>query len=240
MHISRAIGQVLAVGLVSGAALLAADKPEQKIFLGPQQAGVDYQLQGEYSGDITTPDGMTKIGVQVIALGEGKFRAAGYPGGLPGDGWSGENRVQVESKLENGEVRFGTKGIFGILRKDGTITLENEDGQALGQVKKVHRKSDTLGEKPPKGAVVLFDGTSADKFQGGKMTKDGLLEQGASSKQKFQGFKLHLEFMLSFMPEPADKAAATAASICKADMKCRFWIPSAWKARTTSAAGFTP
>ena len=201
MRISRAIGQVLALGLLSAAAVFAADKPEKKVFLDPKQAGVDFMLQGEYSGDITTTDGMSKIGVQVIALGDGKFRAVGYPGGLPGDDWSGENKVQVESQLENGEVRFGAKGIFGVLRKDGTITVENEDGQALGKLKKVHRKSDTLGQKPPKGAVVLFDGASADKFQGGKMTKDGLLEQGATSKQKFQGFKLHLEFMLSFMPD---------------------------------------
>ena len=201
MRIRRVMGQLLALGLLSGVSACAADKPEKKVFLEPSEAGVDFKLQGEYSGDIRTEDGTEKVGVQVIALGDGKFRAVGYPGGLPGDGWSGEKKVQVESQLADGEVRFGSKGLLGILKKDGTLTIQTEGDKVLGELKKVHRKSETLGEKPPKGAVVLFDGTSADKFQGGKMTKDGLLEQGATSKQKFQGFKLHLEFLLSFMPD---------------------------------------
>jgi hypothetical protein len=54
--------------------------------------------------------------------------------------------------------------------------------------------------KPPAGAVVLFDGTSAENFKHGKMTDEGLLIQGATSKQNFQDFELHLEFMLSYMP----------------------------------------
>ncbi len=200
MRIPRALGQLLALGVLSGMAAFAADKPEKKVFLEPAEAGVDFKLQGEYSGDIGTDNGGEKVGVQVVALGGGKFRAVGYPGGLPGDGWSGEKKVEVESQLENGEVRFGAKDHAGVLKKDGTLTIE-AGGQVLGTLKKVHRKSETLGQKPPRGAVVLFDGSSADKFQGGKMTKDGLLEQGATSKEKFQGFKLHLEFMLSFMPQ---------------------------------------
>ena len=32
------------------------------------------------------------------------------------------------------------------------------------------------------------------------MTKDGLLMQGITSHQKFQSYKLHLEFMISYMP----------------------------------------
>ena len=40
----------------------------------------DFQVQGEYAGGDT--------GAQVIALGDHEFEATGYPGGLPGDGWS--------------------------------------------------------------------------------------------------------------------------------------------------------
>jgi hypothetical protein len=65
---------------------------------------------------------------------------------------------------------------------------------------KVNRKSETMGAKPPAGAVVLFDGTSADAFTGGRMTEDGLLEQGCTSKQTFGSHKLHIEFRLPYKP----------------------------------------
>ena len=36
--------------------------------------------------------------VQVVALGDGIFRAIEYFGGLPGAGWDGGHRVQAESE----------------------------------------------------------------------------------------------------------------------------------------------
>ena len=44
------------------------------------------------------------------------------------------------------------------------------------------------------GAVVLFDGTTADHFKGGRLTPDGLLMQGVTSKQLFSSCRVHLEF----------------------------------------------
>ena len=60
--------------------------------------------------------------------------------------------------------------------------------------------------RPPDGAVVLFDGSTASNFENGKMTEDGLLLPGCTSKEKFGSGKLHLEFRLPFMPDARDQA----------------------------------
>jgi len=67
-------------------------------------------------------------------------------------------------------------------------------------MEKTQRKSPTLGAKAPEGAVVLFDGTSADAWQGGHMDDRHLLAAGCKSKQSFTNFTTHVEFLLPFKP----------------------------------------
>jgi hypothetical protein len=160
----------------------------------------DFKVQGEYLGTISTPDGNSQVGVQVVALGHGKFEAVGYIGGLPGEGWEKSPRLSTKGELKDGVVEFKGQEHTGTL-KDGVLTITIIGGIKLGELKKVERKSPTLGAKPPEGAIVLFDGASPDKFEGGRITEDGLLVQGATSKQKFQSGTLHIEFRLPFMPE---------------------------------------
>jgi len=60
--------------------------------------------------------------------------------------------------------------------------------------------SKTLGVKPPKDAVVLFDGTDTSKWSHNKWkVENGFMEVtkksgGLQTKQKFSSIKLHLEF----------------------------------------------
>ena len=137
----------------------------------------------------------------MIALGDGKFRAVAYPGGLPGDGWKKELlKYQAEAQRDDDAIRFSLLGQgSGELTSSG-ISIKNGEGDVIGEIPKVHRKSPTLGRKPPKGAVVLFDGSTAEHFKGGRMSEDKLLMEGATSKMLFRDFKLHLEFRLPFKP----------------------------------------
>lgn len=183
-------------------ASFTADEDPKKPALNEKSAGPDFAVQGEYTGTIQEEDEKAKLGVQVIALGDGKFQAVGFIGGLPGDGWNGEERIRVEGKSRDGSLLFDhpDEGEGSGELKDGKLIIRDSDGNKLGELKKVVRKSPTLGRKPPEGAVVLFDGSTADKFAGGKLSDDGYLMQGCTSKDKFGSFTLHIEFMLSFMP----------------------------------------
>ncbi len=189
---------VPAVFLVLLATCVAADPT--KVFTDPAQTGPDFAVQGEYVGDVKIDGGPARFGVQIIALGDGKFRGATYPGGLPGDGWDRRDPIATEGERKGDFVTFVAPGSDLVSTvKDGQIVVRSGDN-TIATFKKVERKSSTLGAKPPAGAAVLFDGTTPDKFLGGRMTKDGLLMEGATSKQKFQSFTIHLEFRLPFQP----------------------------------------
>lgn len=171
-------------------------------YTDPAKTDDDFAFQGEYVGEFKGESDTHKVGVQVIALGKGKFRAVGYTGGLPGDGWdtSTEKHI-VDGEVKNGELVFQkadepSKGVV----KNGVLSIMVGD-KKVGELKKTERKSPTLGAKPPEGAIVLFDGTNADAFEGGKITEDKLLQQGCTSKQKFGSHKLHLEFRTPYQPE---------------------------------------
>jgi hypothetical protein len=188
---------VCVVLLSAGIASAAEGK---KAYLDPKEAGTDFALQGEYSGDVTTENGKQKVGVQVIARGEGKFGAVGYHGGLPGDGWDGTERITGEGELKDGEVKFGGENVTAIL-KDDKITVRDPNNNVIGELAKVMRKSPTLEAKPPQGAIVLFDGTNTDQWQEGKIEEDHLLGVPARTKDSFGDFSLHLEFRTPFMPD---------------------------------------
>ena len=159
----------------------------------------DFAVQGEYEGELGDQDGKQKWGLQVIALGDGKFHVVASAGGLPGDGWDRSEKREVDGSTIDGTTTFkGETGSAAI--KDGVAKITTPDGKPLGEMKKVERKSPTMGKKPPEGAVVLFDGKNGDAFTDPKKFVDGLMSQGITSQQKFQDFSLHMEFLLSYMP----------------------------------------
>jgi 3-keto-disaccharide hydrolase len=187
--------------LLAGLAQAADDK--NPAYTDPKQAGPDFEFQGEYVGG----SDKEKWGGQIIALGDGKFESVGYKGGLPGEGWKrGDEMTKGAGELKDGVVNLkGDEWTATI--KDGVITVKNADGKEIGTLKKVERKSPTLGAKPPAGATVLFDGTTPDHFENGKIFEGNLLAaSSAISKAKFQDHTLHLEFRTPFMPKSRGQA----------------------------------
>ena len=86
-------------------ALVGQEK--DKVYTDPAKVDEDYAIQGEYSGEVMTADGDLKVGAQVIALGDGKFRMVGYHGGLPGDGWNGTERRESEGERKGEPLGAG-------------------------------------------------------------------------------------------------------------------------------------
>ncbi len=159
-------------------------------FTDPDAAGPDFVVQGEYEGK--------ESGAQVIALGGGKFHVVGWENGLPGAVKGATKRVELDGERVENRIVFRGNGWDGTI-EDGKLTGTSDEG-AKFELKRIERTSPTLGAKPPAGAIVLFDGTSADSWEGGKVDARGLLQCGTKSKQSFGDCTLHVEFRTPFMP----------------------------------------
>ena len=122
-----------------------------------------------------------------------------YQGGLPGAGWDKAHKQEVDGKREGDKIIFTNTNNYRAELASGKISIKSDAGGPW-TMEKIERKSPTLGAKPPAGAIVLFDGTSADAWKNGKMDERGLLQAGTISKQAFTDFVMHLEFLLPFKP----------------------------------------
>jgi hypothetical protein len=168
----------------------------------PALADADFALQGEYVGWVDSRfDGSGVVGLQVVALGGGKFDAVAYRGGLPGAGWDGASKRRLSGQfMGDSIVLLGPESNF-LVTPEVAISLD-----ATGRLTKVHRQSPTMGLAPPHDAVVLFDGSSTEAFTNGKLTPDGYLAAGALTKMPVDAFRLHLEFRTPYMPQSRGQA----------------------------------
>ena len=104
---------LLFASVVSAVLLPAEAQPQKKAdakakapieaFIDADKAGPDYQIQGEYTGDVP---GNGPFGMQVVAEGDGKFMLRALKGGLPGDGWDGSTQHRFTGKRTDGKVTF--------------------------------------------------------------------------------------------------------------------------------------
>ncbi|MBT4011489.1 MAG: DUF1080 domain-containing protein, partial [Planctomycetaceae bacterium] len=207
---------------------IALEAQDKKEWISPEAAAkvVDFQLQGEYLGTFKDESG-TEIsgGLQLIALGGGKFRGVSYLGGLPGAGWQrGDKSESKDGNLnEQGQIVFKIEdGEVTATLKDGKLTI-TADGESI-EMKKVARKSPTMGKAAPKGAVVLFDGTkeaAKNNFQRGQIVMENLLRHDVESNAKFGDHQLHLEFRLPFMPYARGQGRGNSGMYVQGRYECQ-------------------
>lgn len=179
---------------------------------------------GNYEGSWSAPDGKFKLSGQIRALGSqafdgfllfqhdqdhvvavllkssglndsGAIKLSGEPS-VPAKGGELQPRIVIEARLRN-------------RRMEGSFT--GDLGQGTFSAEQVTRQPDTLGAKPPSGAMVIFDGRDTSKFENfnWKLVEGGAMQVGGNNivaKEKFQDFQLHVEFMTPFMPKARGQA----------------------------------
>ena len=134
-------------------------------------------FMGDWRGSWNLDDGTDEgdLAVQVIALGKGTYKA----------NFNGEfdyfwpPLFELGGRLEDSAVQFNGKPEIGNMTLD--VQSKIEGGKFSGKFKgigddgvertgkfsmeKVFRLSPTLGQKPPEGAIVLFDGKNFNEWQ---------------------------------------------------------------------------
>lgn len=165
----------------------------------PAHADADFLVQGEYMGPMYSGPCVGKAGLQVVALGGGKFDAVLYPGGLPGNGWNRQEKVKLSGERQDlGALLTAEKFSVALVGLDATF--HNDAGAIIGRLRKVRRVSPTLNLRPGAGTQVLFDGSSAEHFAGGKITPEGHLMAGPLTAEPVGDFRLHIEFRTPYKP----------------------------------------
>ena len=228
----------LGVGLIACWACADA-KPEKEAFTDAQSAGPDFAMQGEYVGDV----GKTKYGAQVIARGEGKFEVFFLKGGLPGDGWDGQTRIHADAATADGKTTLEGNGWTGAFDGSKSVKGKSKEGEEFTLIHTL-RESSTLGMKPPKDALVLFDGKNEDHwvYRGSDpknpkpaawlLRDDGAMQvKGGDivSKEAFGSCSFHLELCLAFMPRAKEQARSNSG----------VYVQDRWEIQVLDSFGLT-
>jgi hypothetical protein len=211
----------IGVPLVGGPATAAPTG--NPAFTDPAQADADFRIQGEYVGEVQIDGRAVPVGAQVIALGDGKFEFVAYAGGLPGAGWNASDKIRGAGAREGdgdaAAVKLEAVDESGITRRgrieNGTLRAVTDSGGETGRLARVERASPTLGQKPPTGAVTIFaGGADADtsRLVDGRVSPDGLLMEGVTTKDAFGDARWHIEFRLPYQPKDRGQARGNSGA----------------------------
>lgn len=217
----RKVQYFICLSLVTASSLFAQEAnrdPRNLTATSLDMVDEDFAYQGEYTGSVSGQP----TGLQVLALGGGQFEALEFAGGLPGAGWNGQGRWRMSGERSGTELVFSREAALASpetteqtpsnlkstlsYQVDGeNVSVTSAEGKRLGTLKKVQRRSPTLGLAPPWEATKLFDGDDLWQFQAGVITEEGWLESKSKLrdvflKHPYQDFILHIEFRLPYKP----------------------------------------
>ncbi len=170
-----------------------------------EETSIEYRAQGEYEGRVRDFSGYTgRLGMQVIALGDEKYDAVVFRGGLPANGWNQSTPWRFSGGKTGNEVVLNQRGGSGslIFADDGNgfWYLKDASNRLVAGLINVTRQSPTLGARPPAGATVLFDGETISGLSQAKRKDNGTLNVGFITEQPVGDFDLHVEFRTPFEP----------------------------------------
>ena len=180
----------------------AEDDKDGPTFTSREQADADFPFQGEYRGWQRARPSLRSsesIAIQVVALGNDRFDAVKYYGGLPGAGWNAPDKFRLTGVRSSDRVALSGSQYNGEII-GSTLRLFDQDGRLAAQLHRVERLSPTMGAEPPLGAIVLFGGSDVSHWKGAKLTPEGLLQAGTETVDSYNDFRLHGEFMLPYKP----------------------------------------
>jgi len=196
----------------------------QAVYTDPARADADFPLQGEYVGEVPIDGQPMRVGLQVIARGNGMFDVVAYPGGLPGDGWQAPMREWLEGERigAGADAMVRVEGVDstgttrrGVIR-NGRVEVLAADDSVIGTLDRVERTSPTLGAKPPEGAVILVDGPGPvdEKMTlvNPRLTEDGLVMEGMTTRDSFGDARWHIEFRLPYQPLDSGQARGNSGA----------------------------
>jgi len=191
------------------------DKSDPRYTLSdPDGKDQDFDLTGEFEGSIQPSRfGSQTFGMQVIAMGGGRFQGRMLVGGLPGAGWNGFAQIRLTGEREGRKLTL-LGGSYAVslmgIAKTATVRFK-EGGLSIGQLNRVRRTSPTLGAPLPYGGNMLFEGGEESEFDPAlwtkaNLTEEGYLKAGAETYYGYRDFRLHVEFRTPFMPNARGQA----------------------------------